>query len=257
MTRVIRLGKELPKPSVVLAAVRNDCVDQSLAVEKSSLRADFKWARSAPKQRRGLRLGDVAHVHRGIATGANHYFCLSEEERGRRGIPRTELRPCLTSPKHFAEVELTWGVLDRLPPEVRRWLIDSDDVTAETAKTPLGTYLRRGRRLKIHKGYLVSRRASPWYSQEQRPNAPIVFTYLNKHRPRFVRNRAGAVPTNNWLVIAPRDGVDVDGLFKALSTTAVREQLREHARVYGGGLWKLEPSELERITLSPSFKRGE
>lgn len=254
-TRVIRLGKTLPGPATVFAAVRRGRVDKSLRLEELSLDASLKWARPVPKHRRGVLLGEVARVHRGIATGANRYFCLSEDERVRRGIPRAALRPCLASTRHLSEAELTQSVLDRLPGETRRWLIDSNDVEAEAAKTPLGTYLRRGRRVKIHHGYLVSRRR-PWYSQERRPNAPIVFTYLNKDHPRFLRNRVGAVPLNNWLVIAPNDGVDVDLLFKALSTTAVREQLREHARVYGGGLWKLEPSELERITLPASLIRS-
>lgn len=254
-TRMIRLGQALPKPDVVLDAVRGRRVDPVLTTEEVSLGTGFKWARKRPKQRRGLRLGEVARIHRGIATGANQYFCLTEDERVRIGIQRAELRPCLTSPKHFDQVELTQDVLDRLPGNTRRWLVDCYDPDAEAAKNPLGTYLRRGRRLKVHTGYLVSRR-KPWYSQEQRANAPIVFTYLNKHRPRFLRNCARAVPLNNWLVIAPKDGLDAEPLFSALRTAMVHEQLREQARVYGGGLWKLEPSELARITLPASFKRS-
>ncbi|MHB8642846.1 MAG: HsdM family class I SAM-dependent methyltransferase [Gaiellaceae bacterium] len=254
-TRVIRLGKELPKPGVVLDAVGGGRVNPVLTMEEVSLSAEFKWARTAPKRRRGSPLNEVARVHRGIATGANQYFCLTEDERARRGIPRADLRSCLTSPKHFDQVDLTQDVLDRLPGSTRRWLVDCDDFGVESAKTPLGTYLRRGRRLKVHTGYLVSNRR-PWYSQEQRVNAPIVFTYLNKHRPRFLRNHAGAVPLNNWLVIAPRDGVNVDALFAALSAPTVSKQLREQARFYGGGMWKLEPSELERIILPVSFTRN-
>ncbi|MDQ2984380.1 MAG: SAM-dependent methyltransferase [Actinomycetota bacterium] len=247
-TRVIRLGKELPEPHAVLAVLRGESSERSVMAEDVSLQAGFKWARPAPKRRRGVTLGDVARVHRGVATGANSYFCLSEEERVRRGIPATALRSCLPSPRHFESADITRQVLEGLPGGVRRWLVDCKDVDAESADTALGKYLRRGRRLKVRKGYLVSRR-TPWYSQEQRPNAPIVFTYMNKDRPRFIRNRAQAVPLNNWLVIEPNHGVDADALFGALSTQRVREQLREQARVYGGGLWKLEPSELERITL--------
>ena len=70
-------------------------------------------------------------------------------------------------------------------------------------------------------------------------------------RPRFVRNRAGAIPLNNWLVIEPLNGVDPDVLFAALKE-ASEAALRSDAREYGNGLWKLEPSELKRLPL-PGF----
>lgn len=250
-TKIIRLERRLPAPNTVLDAVRGS--DVGLRVDERRLGVEFKWARTQTRQRRGVRLGEAARVHRGIATGANSFFCLSESSRVERGIAVSDLRPCLSSPKHFADGDITQAVLDGLPDTVRRWLIDTADPEAVRAKTPLGVYLRRGKRLKVHTGYLASSRAL-WYSQEQRPNTPIVFTYLNKRHPRFIRNQAGAVPLNNWLVIAPKDEVDPDELFAALTTTSVETQLREQARVYGGGLWKLEPSELEAVLLPRGFK---
>lgn len=250
-TKVVRLEKTLPDPTTVLDAVRG--LDVGLRVAEQRLGVDFKWARTKVRQRRGVRLGELARVHRGIATGANSFFCLSESRRVELGIAVSDLRPCLSSPKHFAIGDITQSMLDELPGTTRRWLIDTADPGALLAKNPLGVYLRRGKRLKIHTGYLASRR-TPWYAQEQRPNAPIIFTYLNKLHPRFLRNRADAVPLNNWLVIAPKDGVDPDELFAALTSSSVESQLREQARVYGGGLWKLEPSELQGILLPETLQ---
>jgi len=88
-----------------------------------------------------------------------------------------------------------------------------------------------------------------WWEVEADFAAPILFTYLNRSRPRFVRNRAGAIPLNNWLVIEPRNGVDPDVLFARLRE-ASEAALRTNAREYGNGLWKLEPSELKRLPLS-------
>ena len=48
-------------------------------------------------------------------------------------------------------------------------------------------------------------------------------------------------------LVEPNDGVDADALYKALNTPSVREQLDERRRVYGGGLWTLEPSELSSV----------
>jgi hypothetical protein len=88
----------------------------------------------------------------------------------------------------------------------------------------------------------------PWWEVEADFAAPILFTYLNRRSPRFVRNRAGAIPLNNWLVIEPLDGVDAETLFSALRE-ASEAVLRADAREYGNGLWKLEPSELKRLPL--------
>lgn len=76
-----------------------------------------------------------------------------------------------------------------------------------------------------------------------------VHVLLNRTRPRFVRNDAAAVPLNTWLIVEPASGVDPDELFPALEQPEVATQLERGARVYGGGLWKLEPSELADIRL--------
>lgn len=139
-----------------------------------------------------------------------------------------------------------------LPDDVARWLIDCRDAAVEQSDTALGRYLRRGRRLGIRRGYLVSRRR-PWFSQETRADCPIVFSYFNRERPQFIRNLAGAVPLNNWLIVEPRDDVDVDELHAALTSKAFIARLDDERRVYGGGLWKLEPKELEAVKL-PRWK---
>ena len=245
-TRVLRLGKELPRPAQVVAAVAGR---GKLPVETVKLKAEAKWARPKARQSSGVRIGDVARIRRGIATGANSFFVISEAERRKVGIDRKLLRPCLTSPKMIEGQELTMEDLDALPDDVPRWLVGSDDQRVEEEQTPLGRYLRRGRRAGIHRGYLTSRRR-PWYSQEPRDECPILFSYFNRDRPRFIRNRAGAVALNNWLIIEPREGQDADELWQLLSGPNTYKRLLEQRRIYGSGLWKLEPSELENVRLT-------
>lgn len=247
-TKIVRLGRDLPAPDDLLAAIRRA---EASEVDSVSLKPNVRWARPKPRSRHGIELGDLVRVHRGIATGANAFFCLTEDERERRGIPRDQLRPCITSPRVFRGEVLTAGSLERMPGNIRRWLVDCDDHGAESERSPLGVYLRRGRRLKIHHRHLPAKRRL-WYRQEQRDDAPILFSYFNRSRARFVRNLAEAVPLNNWLVIEPYDDVDPDLLFTALSASPLQQHLHDHARIYGRGLWKLEPSELQRIVLPPS-----
>jgi adenine-specific DNA-methyltransferase len=251
-TNLIRLDGDprriKPKAIVDLLAGRvdlNGFVDeQPIALDPSS-----KWSRAQSKRRSGKTLGSVARVRRGIATGANGFFVLSEAERRKRDIPVSELKRCITSPRAFTGSELTAKAMDALPDDVPRWLVDCDDPVEATRDTLLGRYLRRGIRLGIHRGCLTAKR-QPWHRQEQRESAPILFTYFNRDAPRFVRNRCGAVPLNNWLIIEPNKGVRADDLYKALGSKSVREQLDERRRVYGGGLWKLEPSELVEVRVT-------
>lgn len=253
-TKILRLSGGLPEPAEVLALLRNEPSETKLLVESVCLSANEKWAGAKPKPRAGVPLKDVARIRRGIATGANGFFVISEQTRRKRGIPVEQLKPCVTSPRAITLSELTEEAFAALPEDVPRWLVDSPEPAAGQAKTPLGVYLRYGRRKRVHKGYLAANRKL-WYSLEQRGKSPILFSYFNRSRPRFVRNVIGAVPLNNWLIVEPNDGIDLGELYEALTSENAMRQLRERSRVYGAGLWKLEPSELGEIRLPNTLKK--
>jgi hypothetical protein len=105
--------------------------------------------------------------------------------------------------------------------------------------------------------HLVEQRITagrPWWAVEADFDAPILFSYFNRRRPRFVRNSIGGVPLNNWLVVQPRVHVDADALFTALTDSAVHSRLKSDSREYGNGLWKLEPSELKRLRIPADLR---
>jgi adenine-specific DNA-methyltransferase len=242
-TQVIRLGADLPAPSRVIADLRSTAPGEEL-----SLAAGAKWARPQRPRRRGKRLGDLARVRRGIATGRNGFFVLSESRRRALRLPLSAVRPCISSPRTFDGNELRSEDLERFGPDVPRWVLDVRDPKAEIGAGAVARYLTEGRELGVSDGYLASRR-SPWFALERRGDCPILFSYFNRARPRFVRNFAGAIPLNNWLIVEPHEGVDADELFALLRSRTVMRRLGENCRLYGSGLWKLEPSELEALRL--------
>ncbi len=225
-------------------------LDDAAAGTRVRLKASDKWSRSPRRATlKGVQLDEVAHVRRGLATGHNAFFVLSDEERREHGLNRCSLRYCLTSPRVITLDEVDEAAMNALPDDAPRWLFAP---TRARIGGPLERYLRRADTLGVHERHLVSQRVKAgrhWWSVEADFEAPILFSYLNRQRPRFVRNRVAGVPLNSWLVIRPADDVDPERLFRALSARGVRTRLERDARRYGNGLWKLEPSELKRLRL--------
>jgi hypothetical protein len=201
-------------------------------------------------------LGDLFAIKRGLATGANNFFILTEAEVKHWEIPREFLKPILPGPRH-----LTADIVDGLPGSSQLYLLDCAEPESEIeASWPrFYEYLQKGREQNIHASYLTSRRA-PWYSQEKRPPAPFLCTYMGrigvrKSPFRFLWNRSQATAHNVYLMLYPkgqlRDALEhhpeLEGdVFRALQRITPTQMLSE-GRVYGGGLHKVEPKELAQI----------
>lgn len=210
------------------------------------LKSEDKWGR--PRTRPvvgGVPLSELAHVHRGIATGCNAFFVLSEERRRELRIAHCSVRPCLASPKLLTGPEVSLETLRELPNDARRWLFLP---TRVRSRGPIADYLSIGvsdygvlTRNLVQQREQVGRK---WYQLAADVPAPIVVTYINQGAARIVRNSANAIPLNNWLRIIPKPGVDVDKLLFELTRPEVSREIRSHGREYGNGMWKLEPSDL-------------
>jgi methylase of polypeptide subunit release factors len=244
-TRVVRLPRRQLAVEEVIAAIAGE--NTRLRVDDVELSAEAKWSRPARRRTpRGTPLKDLARVRRGIATGCNRFFVVSEASRRKNRLNLSHVRPCIATPRLILGDELAVHALECLPDDVPRWVLDCRDPNAERVG-PLGRYLRWGKEtFGAHTGYLASRR-DPWYALERREASPILFTYMNRQHPRFIRNRAGAIPLNTFLIVEPHDGVDADKLWWALNSAHVMRQLAGARRNYGGGLWKLEPRELGNL----------
>lgn len=251
----------------------------SRTIPVRALREEPKWTRFPAATVRSISrvptIGDFFRIKRGLATGHNQFFILSEEEIRSRGLPMGMFIPILPSPRYLAEDEV---VADRQgKPKItpRLFLLHTNLPEGEIKHRypALHAYLEEGKARGLHKRYLCQHR-SPWYAQENRPPAPIVCTYLGRSdtrngRPfRFILNHSCATVANVYLAMYPmpllaqtlaRDPGLIHRIWQALK--AIRSDLLlGEGRVYGGGLHKLEPKELANVpvgdfaTLFPDFQ---
>ena len=234
-------------------------------VPLDTLRSSRKWtqfpARMTVENTNELTLGDLFTIKRGLATGSNSFFILNHEEIKHWHIPRRFLKPILPGPRF-----LTTDIIEPQPDDVpavfpRLYLLDcSEPEDRIKAVWPrFYEYLQKGRENEIAASYLASHR-TPWYSQEQRPPAPFLCTYMGrsrngKHPFRFIWNRSEATAHNVYLMLYPKGPLSAAlkahpeleaRVFEALQRITAHELISE-GRVYGGGLHKVEPKELAQI----------
>lgn len=239
-TRILECDGVATAANFIVSGLRGNAYERDVRLDSGS-----SWSNRRKKKKSGIRLRALAGVHRGVATGYNSYFVLSEAKRKEHVLSKSSCRHCLASPRYFGGREVHLRDFDELNDEIPRWLLAPKQLRVSG---PLRRYLDLGSgELEVPARSLVESRVRAgrrWFEVLASEQAPILFSYFNRPAARFVRNHAEAVPLNSWLVIRPREGVDVDALFQLLCSPEVVERLPEGARVYGKGLWKLEPSQL-------------
>lgn len=235
-------------------------------VPDSVLRETSKWTRYPEKDDQkasnGPVLADFFTIKRGLATGDNNYFILSGEEIERYGLPREAFRPILPSPRFLSVDEISADQQGNPVLEKRLFLLDCQLEEGDIQKRypKLWNYLQEGKAQGINERYLCRHRAR-WYLQENRPPAPFVCTYFGRNnkktgRPfRFILNNSKATAANVYLMLYPKGSLDhalkADPalnrkVWKLLNEICPKAMLGE-GRVYGGGLYKLEPKELGQV----------
>lgn len=241
-------------------------------ISLDALDAEAKWTRLptavsvASTSDTTSRLGDFFEIRRGIATGANEFFVMTEAQANERGIPQQFLKPILPGARYLVTDEIEADerglpLLDR-----RLFLLDCRLPEAEIRSrySRLWEYLESGSQT-VATGYLCSRR-SPWYAQEQREAPWFLCTYIARSKKdgrtqRFLFNRSRAIAANTYLMLYPRAplaewiGNEVERartVWEQLSRIQADEFTAE-GRVYGGGMHKVEPRELANIPCTGSW----
>lgn len=214
------------------------------------------------------KLSDFFHVRRGLVTGANKFFLLSPTQISEYNLPSEFLTPILPSPRYLLSNEIQAD--DTKNPILKQPLFllncPLPEHIVQFDYPSLWKYLQRGIQIGIHERYLCRHR-SPWYLQEQRDPALFLCTYMGRQSVRranpfrFILNHSKAVAANGYLMLYPtpflkrifqRNPKFIQTVWETLNAIESQDLVSE-ARVYGDGLYKLEPKELENVSVGNLF----
>jgi len=209
------------------------------------------------------RLGELFVIKRGLATGANEFFLLSQERVRALRFPTAALTPVLPPPRGLDGDEVLANEHGHPVLAGARFLLNVREPieTLSRKVPPVAKYLRDGEAR--FAGRYLCRSRRPWYAQEIRPPAPLLCTYMGRSAGgklpfRFIRNHSTATATNVYLLLYPKPALRFALRHDPTLLDRVWEGLRRlrlvdfatQSRVYGGGLQKLEPRELAALDIS-------
>ncbi len=196
-------------------------------------------------------LSDHCSSKRGIATGANNYFLISNHVIDTYSISTNSLKKCIGSAMDIKGLIFNEKDLNKLVSDKKKvFLFDAADQLSDGDIN----YLEYGKKLKIDKRYLTSKRTK-WYVQEKRKPSPIWACVFNRQNIRFIYNDTETLNLTTFHCLYPKfnlSKIELKALVAILNHNEMVPFIMEQRRVYGGGLVKLEPKDLLDIRI-PNF----
>jgi adenine-specific DNA-methyltransferase len=203
------------------------------------------------------KLSDFCTVRRGIATGANYFFVLSDNDIAQNHVPPHRLLKLVRRLNRYPDV-IDDDAFDSLGSDQKRWLLHVKRAHRRVGSN-VDQYLKAGEDARIQTRYLCRDRRNDWYDLTHELVVPDMITGpMTRGRVRFVDNEVGAVITNNlygWRwhpEIPPASRAEI---VKWLRSEAGQATVLAAARRQGDGLYKLEPSGLANVVIPASIAR--
>lgn len=187
-------------------------------------------------------VGDYFNCRRGIATGANDFFCLSRAEMREHHLSEAHVDPCITKATDADGLVFTREKFDALINRDRRCFLLNPSRNGQN----LTRYLELGEQQGIPKRHLPSHRPV-WYLPENRAIADIWAAVFSRESVKFILNTSGAknLTCFHGLYAKPGNELLAPLMTLFLNSSLGREAFSQVNRFYGDGLNKLEPKDVE------------
>jgi adenine-specific DNA-methyltransferase len=188
------------------------------------------------------RVGDYFGCSRGIATGANDFFCLNRSELHMQHLSEAHVEPCVTKAVDASGLVFTRENFCALVASNRRCFL----LNPSQDDQDLLHYLEIGKKRGIPLRHLPSHRPV-WYMPENRPVADIWAAVFSRVSVKFILNTSGAKNLTCFHgLYAKPDCKNLPPLMTLfLNSSDGRRAFSQVNRFYGDGLNKLEPKDVE------------
>jgi adenine-specific DNA-methyltransferase len=196
------------------------------------------------QQSGAARIGDFFKCSRGIATGANEYFCLRASEIREHGLSTKDFDRCVTRAADLSSWFVdTSDFLSLVKAEKRCYLLNPSSI-----HPAMESYLARGKASGVHQRHLPSKRPV-WYLPERRKQPSILVPVFSRRQPRFILNSAGVSSLTCFHGLYAKPGSEhlVLLVWVYLNSSQGMEAFGGVNRFYGNGLNKLEPKDVEQM----------
>lgn len=190
------------------------------------------------------RVGDYFDCRRGIATGANDFFCLRRSDLAVAGLNLHDVDRCITKAVDAHGLVFTPEKLQELVSADRRCFL----LNPKCNGPELEAYLETGKRLGIPQRHLPSHRPV-WYLPENREPADIWVAVFSRESVKYILNSAGAKNLTCFHgLYAKETSWNLSPLMTVfLNSSWGRDSFKQVNRFYGDGLNKLEPKDVEAM----------
>jgi hypothetical protein len=198
-----------------------------------------------------IRLGGWVETRIGVVTGNNGYFILSQDERARRGINEKFFVPVIRRPAYVTGLTATDRDLRLIEKQGKDYLLLNPPPELRQMPRPLRKYIQEGEEAGVHLAWKCKCR-KPWYIVPHAYVPEAFIPCMSASWPRVMVNRSAYTCTNNIIRLTWREKRPaVDWMRLALGTLSTFSQLSAElvGRSYGGGVLKLEPTELTRLAI--------
>lgn len=202
-------------------------------------------------------LSNYCTVRRGVATGANEFFVLNDEEASRHSLPRSRLLPLARRLFNFNQL-LDAKAFDALPSNEKRWLLNADR-KHRISGSALDRYLCSGEESGFDERTLCRSRKGEWYDLRHDIVFPdVIVGPMTRERIRIVENVLCCAITNNLYGWRWRDGVPKKTralILSWLRSVEGQVAMLASARRQGDGLFKLEPTAIANLEIPVAVAR--
>lgn len=189
-------------------------------------------------------IGDYFDCRRGIATGANDFFCLNKSSLEQNGLKLSQVDACIVKATDATGLVFTPQKFSALAAADRRCYL----LNPRHNGPALATYLQVGERAGIPQRHLPSHRPV-WYLPENRAVADIWVAVFSRETVKFILNTSGAknLTCFHGLYAKPGQRNLAPLVTLYLNSSWGGGAFAQVNRFYGDGLNKLEPKDVEAL----------